>query len=180
MPSTVEAVYILRKGRQKLTLFTADKREKSGTVTLANGRSGYILSCSLVNRSLNWSGKITFTRSVLPYWNITQDKMVNYKLFTMSEHIFLDIRKLNNSTSRSQWPNGLRHELPSHARTLGSWVRGKDSVLCAFILFLYYSDPPSKESWKLCTRSRNWKSYQGQTKGCRTPIIIIINQSTVR
>jgi hypothetical protein len=27
------------------------------------------------------------------------------------------------SDSRSQWPRGLRHELSSLARTLGSWVR---------------------------------------------------------
>jgi hypothetical protein len=39
---------------------------------------------------------------------------------------------------RSQYPLGLRHELSSLARTLGSWVRIplKEwmSVLCAFIL----------------------------------------------
>jgi hypothetical protein len=41
---------------------------------------------------------------------------------------------------RSQWPRGLRHELPSLAPTLGSWVRiplkAWISVLCAFILCL--------------------------------------------
>jgi hypothetical protein len=38
----------------------------------------------------------------------------------------------------SQWPRGLRHELPSLARTLGSWVRIilKAWCLCAFILYL--------------------------------------------
>jgi hypothetical protein len=38
----------------------------------------------------------------------------------------------------TQWPRGLRHELSSVARTLGSWVRIQlkawMSVLCAFIL----------------------------------------------
>jgi hypothetical protein len=41
---------------------------------------------------------------------------------------------------QSQWPRGLRHELSSLARTLGSWVRfplkSWMSVLCAFILCL--------------------------------------------
>jgi hypothetical protein len=41
---------------------------------------------------------------------------------------------------RSQWPRGLRHELSSLARMLGSWVRipliAWMSVLCAFILCL--------------------------------------------
>jgi hypothetical protein len=30
---------------------------------------------------------------------------------------------LISDISRSQWPRGLRHELSSSARTLGSWVR---------------------------------------------------------
>jgi hypothetical protein len=42
--------------------------------------------------------------------------------------------------NRSQWPHGLRHELSSLVRTLGSWVRiplkAWMSVLCAFILCL--------------------------------------------
>jgi hypothetical protein len=33
------------------------------------------------------------------------------------------------------------------------------------------ADPPSKESCRLCTGSRNWKSGQGPTKGCRAIII---------
>jgi hypothetical protein len=45
---------------------------------------------------------------------------------------------LNHISSRSQWPTGLRYEMSSPARTLGSWVRiplkASMSVLCAFIL----------------------------------------------
>jgi hypothetical protein len=40
---------------------------------------------------------------------------------------------------RSQWPRGLRHELSSVARTLGSWIRIPFEArmsLCAFILCL--------------------------------------------
>jgi hypothetical protein len=35
----------------------------------------------------------------------------------------LDLVHLVIFNSRSQWPRGLRHELSSLARTLGSWVR---------------------------------------------------------
>jgi hypothetical protein len=46
-------------------------------------------------------------------------------------------------------------------------------VYCVFVLFgvyvaaLRWADPPSKESYRLCKRLRNWKSGQGPTKGCR-------------
>jgi hypothetical protein len=30
---------------------------------------------------------------------------------------------LNSQCSRSQWPRGLKHEISSPARMLGSWVR---------------------------------------------------------
>jgi hypothetical protein len=44
--------------------------------------------------------------------------------------------------SRSQWPRGLRHELSSLARTLGSWARilfkAWMSVLCVFIVFVLF------------------------------------------
>jgi hypothetical protein len=51
-------------------------------------------------------------------------------------------------------------------------------VYSVFVLFCVYeqalrrADPPSKESYQLCRESRNWKSDQGQTKGCRAIIII--------
>jgi hypothetical protein len=42
--------------------------------------------------------------------------------------------------SRSQWPSGLRHELSSLARTLGSWVRillkGMDVCVCVYSVFV--------------------------------------------
>jgi hypothetical protein len=38
---------------------------------------------------------------------------------------------------------------------------------CVYVASLRRADPPSKESWRLCKRSRNWKSGQGPTKGCR-------------
>jgi hypothetical protein len=60
--------------------------------------------------------------------------------------------------------------------------RGMDVCVCVysvFVLFCVYlealrrADPPSKKSYWLCIGSRNWKSGQGPTKGCRTIIIII-------
>jgi hypothetical protein len=56
--------------------------------------------------------------------------------------------------SRSQWPRGLRHELSSLARTLGSWVRiplkARMSVLCVCV----------------------WGGGARSNKGCRAIIII--------
>jgi hypothetical protein len=81
--------------------------------------------------------------------------------------------------SRSQWPRCLRRELSSLAQTLGKWVRipleawMSVSVYSVFVLSCVYvaalrqADPPSKESYGLCKRSRNWKSGQGPRKGCR-------------
>jgi hypothetical protein len=59
------------------------------------------------------------------------------------------------------WPRGLRHELSSHARTLGSWARipleawMSGCVYSVFVLFrvqvaaLPQVDPASKESYRL-------------------------------
>jgi hypothetical protein len=67
-------------------------------------------------------------------------------------------------SSRSQWPRGLRHELCSLARSLGSWVRIPLKAwmsVCfysVFVLFrvqiqaLRWSDPPSKESYQMCIK----------------------------
>jgi hypothetical protein len=90
---------------------------------------------------------------------------------------------------RTQWPRGLRHELSSLSRTLGSWVWiplkacMSVSVHCACVVLrvvaaLRRTDPPYKEPYWLCIRSRNWKSGQGPTKGRRAimlmPMLIII------
>jgi hypothetical protein len=61
------------------------------------------------------------------------------------------------TTSRSQWPRGLRHELSSPAQTLRSWVRiPLEAWMSLFILFvlpcvlveaLRWADHPFKESY---------------------------------
>jgi hypothetical protein len=40
-------------------------------------------------------------------------------------------------------------------------------LFCVQLAALRPADPPSKESYRLYKRSRNWKSGQGPTKGCR-------------
>jgi hypothetical protein len=40
-------------------------------------------------------------------------------------------------------------------------------LCCPVVEALRRADPPSKESYRLCIGSRNWKSGQGPTKGCR-------------
>jgi hypothetical protein len=70
---------------------------------------------------------------------------------------------------RSQWLRGLRHELSSLARILGSWIRiplmawMSVCVYSVFVLFcvqvaaLRRADSPSKESYGLCKKIKKLK-----------------------
>jgi hypothetical protein len=79
---------------------------------------------------------------------------------------------------RSQWPRGLRHELSSSARTLGSWVRIPLEVwmsVCVYSVFvLSCVGSGLATGWSPVQRTlpciglRNWKSVQGPTKGCKS------------
>jgi hypothetical protein len=92
----------------------------------------------------------------------------------------LDCWLCEKSGDRWKWSRGLGHELSSPAGTLGSWVWIpldawiSVSVYYVFVLFcvqiaiLRRADLPSKESYRLCTALRHWKSDQGSTKGCTT------------
>jgi hypothetical protein len=40
-------------------------------------------------------------------------------------------------------------------------------MFCLLVAALRRADSPSRESYRLCKRSRNWKSGQRPTKGCR-------------
>jgi hypothetical protein len=78
---------------------------------------------------------------------------------------------------RSQWPRGLGHELSSSAQTLGSWVPisleawmsvwvySVFVLSCVQVAALRRADPPSKESYRLCKRSRNQNQRARSNKG---------------
>jgi hypothetical protein len=68
----------------------------------------------------------------------------NFKL-SRSLAVLGEFRKLmgriGNHPSRSQWPRGLRHELSSPARKLGSWVRISLEALmslCVYSVFVLF------------------------------------------
>jgi hypothetical protein len=77
----------------------------------------------------------------------------------------IPILKCDTFDSQSRWPRGLRYELSSPAQTLGSWVRIPLETwmsVCVYSVIVWVAalrqaDPPSKESYRSCKRSRNWK-----------------------
>jgi hypothetical protein len=83
------------------------------------------------------------------------------------------------SLCRSQWPRGLKHELSSFARTLGSWIRTPIKAwmsLCAFILrlcCLVFMQRPCDglitraRSPTDCVQIRELKKRPGLNKGLR-------------
>jgi hypothetical protein len=92
----------------------------------------------------------------------------------------ISIRYAIGETGRSQWPRSLSYEQSSPAQTLRSWVRipfMSRMPVCIYSVFVLSSvqvaalrraDPPSKVSYRLRKRSRNWKKRdQGPTKSCK-------------
>jgi hypothetical protein len=79
--------------------------------------------------------------------------------FTQKKNYFSIVGSV---TSRLQRPPGLRHELSSPAQTLRSWVRipleawmsvcvySVYMLSCVQVAALRRTDPPSKESYRLC------------------------------
>jgi hypothetical protein len=81
--------------------------------------------------------------------------------------VFILLNTLHYTTGRLQWPRGLRHEMSSPARTLGSWIR---IPLKAWMFVCFYSvfvsvaplrraDPSCKES-TACLKLRNWSEMK--------------------
>jgi hypothetical protein len=69
---------------------------------------------------LNQKGPASQRNSGISDLNIFSLQKVNSNVY-----IVYNIREMslgNSTLYRSQWPRGLRHELSSLARTLGSWV----------------------------------------------------------
>jgi hypothetical protein len=79
---------------------------------------------------------------------------------------------MNCLSSLELWGRGLNHTQSMHvsiARLIPFCV-----VLCVRRGLMTGWSPPSKESYRLCIGSRNWKSGQGPRKGCRAITIIIL------
>jgi hypothetical protein len=137
-----------------------------------------------------WRNRSLFqTNRLLSFWSIW-NRVCNWTLWLP---VFLPIADSDKNNSKHEhkeydniyiissghWPRGLRHELSSSARTLGSWVRiplkGMDVCMCVYSVFLLscvqvvalrQADPPSKEVYRLCKkRLRNWRRGQSPTKG---------------
>jgi hypothetical protein len=70
---------------------------------------------------------------------------------------------VKGSESRSQWPRGLRHELSSLARILGSWVRiPLKAWMSAFILYLCCIPSPGSPTGSLRIKKLKWnKAFHG-------------------
>jgi hypothetical protein len=65
--------------------------------------------------------------------------LLSWHNFYLANVLKFHIRVDNNYGCRSEWPRGLRYELSSPVRTLGSWVRIPLKAcmsMCAFILCL--------------------------------------------
>jgi hypothetical protein len=77
---------------------------------------------------------------------------------------------------RLQWPRDVRHEPSSPAVTFGSWVRILLETwisLCVFsvfvlsyvyVSFLRRTDPPSKESYRLCKNQETEEAAKAQQR----------------
>jgi hypothetical protein len=77
------------------------------------------------------------------------------------------------------WPRGLRHELSSLTRKLGSWVRiplkaWLSVLVCVYSVFVLFcmqvealrrADPPSTKTYQLCIGSGKWKKGPRPNKG---------------
>jgi hypothetical protein len=72
-----------------------------------------------------------------------QRDIAQYRITSKSaRHTERFIYEVMYTSGRSRWPRGLRHELSSLVRTLGSWDRMPHKawmfVQCAFFLYLCY------------------------------------------
>jgi hypothetical protein len=76
--------------------------------------------------------------------------------------VIVVIPSSKRAIGRTEWPRGLRHELSSLARTMGSWVRtpGKAWMfvcvhlfcVCGQVAALRRADHSPKESYRLCKK----------------------------
>jgi hypothetical protein len=151
-----------------LTTFKWKTLNKSKRSSTAGETSLTILVTKLIPYSSILNCKI---KCEIWYKNYCCQQFRRFFMHTLKKwttDIFITSRRSN--TGRSQWPRGLGHELSSSGQTLGSWVGipleawmpvcgfSVCAVLCVQVAALWRADPPSKESYRLCKRSRNWKA----------------------
>jgi hypothetical protein len=95
---------------------------------------------------------------VMNYFHKYNDFIItNLLTVVQSLEKFQELYGIKKFTSKSKWPRGLRHELSSPARTMGSGVRIPLKAwmfvcvysVCVQVEALRRSDPPFKESYRL-------------------------------
>jgi hypothetical protein len=107
-------------------------------------------------------------------WNCKLHRQIHFPTFSF--HLRHLICTIWMSASRSQWPHGLRQQVSSPAGTLGSCVRSPLKawtpvcVYCVRVVLCVGSGltsgwSPSKDSYQLCKRWRNWKKRPRSNKG---------------
>jgi hypothetical protein len=114
---------------------------------------------------------------------IASFRIISNSIFTIIQPLhFTDYQLLTAFPCWSQWPRGLRHEPSSPAQTLGSWVRiPLEALMSVWVYFVFVlfclqiaalrgADPPSKESYRLCKWSRNWKKAKAQQRAVEPEI----------
>jgi hypothetical protein len=92
------------------------------------------------------------------------------EISSLKQFVFSIFIETGAPSYRSQSRRGLRHELSSPAQTMGLWARIPLEAwmsVCVYSVFvpscvqvvaLQLTDPPSKESYRLCRSSKNRKS----------------------
>jgi hypothetical protein len=129
---------------------------------------------------LKWKSVLQFRLHNFQTCHIMLAFMYCGYISTVAKYVFIYIYIDLWFVCRSQWPRCLKHELSSPSQTLESWVRIPLETwmsLCVYSAFvlsrvqvaaLRRAVPPSRESYRLCKRSKKLKkSCQGPTKGCR-------------
>jgi hypothetical protein len=133
-----------------------------------------VLICYSRSQILNFAtfSKLLLAESNRLSFSSCQNFIVLY-LQKLYKYYSLIYENLNCVDCRSQWSRDLRHELSSPSQTLGSCFRiplEARMFVCVYSVFvlscvqlaaLWLADPPSKESYRLCKRSRNRKTGQG-------------------
>jgi hypothetical protein len=152
-------------------------RPSSGTLNFGGTAepSALLRRCFRVYNMFKWSQcSSTFYAHVLPFWHVCCLSSVQCVIGScrIRKRSLMGLQPITLAARSKAWT--------VFART-NTGIVGSNPTLCMDVclrLFCDYvvlcivaalrrADPPSKLSYRLCKRSRNWKSWQGPTKGCR-------------